>query len=242
MNHDEITKIVAPNGYGVGVKNNPFLRKNPEWDRREKFAVERAKLSEKIDMLYEPRFITPFETSEMIEALITMTDSRSILELGTCTGYTTLHMLRAVIGKGKVTSVDCRPAFDKEFFKQFADDGWFTHVEGWTPDCLSTLAGQVFDFVFVDSDHALDHSQKELAALWPLTQPGTRIVFHDVPEWQSPTNQVAPPIRPWLEGLVKQGVLKGAIFPTCLQLDCLDTWGPDYPAQCNPHLGVFYRT
>src|SRR5689334_2980018 len=127
MNHEEITKIVAPNGYGVGVKNNPFLRQNNEHLRRECFAKERADITEKIAMLYEPRFITPFETSEFIEALITMTDSCQVLELGTCTGYTTLHMLRAIIGKGKVTSVDCRPAHDKAFFQKYAD--WCTMVE-----------------------------------------------------------------------------------------------------------------
>jgi predicted O-methyltransferase YrrM len=242
MNHDEITKIVAPNGYGVGVKDNPFLRQNIEWSRRKAFAAARAEITEKIEMLYEPRFITPFETSEFIESLITMVDARQILELGTCTGYTTLHMLRAVIGKGTVVSVDCRPAHDRKFFEPYELAGHFRHLEGWTPDCLSNLSGMVFDFVFVDSDHALEHSQKELAALWQITRPGTVFAFHDVPEWQSPTNQKPPPIRPWLEELVTQGTLKGAIFPTCEQLDCLDTWGPGYPKQCNPHLGVFIRT
>lgn len=246
MNHDEITALITDNGrvaYGVGVTPNPFLKQQKEWERRKQFASVRRILTEKIESLFEPRFITPPETSELIEAIVTATDSRMVLELGTCTGFATLHILRAIYGKpgAKVISIDPRPAHDRKFWDREEFKGVLQHVEGWTPDILSSLHGQLFDLVFVDSDHSVEHTVKELGALWPITRKGTIFLFHDVPEFERPENRVPPPVRTYLLHKVSDGTFQGGIIPTCEQLDCLDAWGPGYPPQCNPHLGVFVR-
>ncbi len=240
IDHAEITRIVAPNGYGVGVYPNPFARQCVEWERRLKFAEQRAAITRKIEMLFEPRFITPPETSEVIESLVTMTEAKNVLEVGMCTGFTSLHILRALVGKpgAKLVSVDARPALDRMFFAQIPE---FEFLEGWTPQILDTLKGRIFDLVFVDSDHTVEHSEKELAALWPITRKGTVFVFHDVPEWQSPDVRVQPPIRDWLDRLVGAGTLSGYCFPTAEQLDCVATFGTGYPQQVNPHLGIYIR-
>lgn len=243
MNHDEITAIVsAQGGYGKGITPNLYAEQQQEWVRRNSYAKLRDLITAKIVSLFEPRFITPPETSEFIEALITMTDSRKILELGTCTGFTSLHMLRAVVGKdnAKVISIDARPAHDREWFTSPAIAPWFEFVEGWTPEILTTLK-ETFDLVFVDSDHSVEHTQKELGALWAITRPGTIFCFHDLPRWQSPSNHTSVPVRTYLESKVADGTFAGLILPTCEQLDCLSTWGPGYPSACNPHLGVFIR-
>lgn len=240
VDHAEIEKIVEPNGYGVGVDPNPFARQCVEWERRRNNHGTREMLTKKIEMLFEPRFITPPETSEAIEALVTMSDARNVLEVGMHTGFTALHILRALVGKpgASLVSVDARPALDREFFARIAE---FTFLEGWTPAILDTLKGRLFDLVFVDSDHTVEHSEKEMAVLWQLTRSGTIFLFHDVPEWQTPDSRQPHPLVDWLNMQVTRGIFTGGILPTAEQLDCASTWGPGYPPQCSPHLGVFVR-
>lgn len=240
--HNEVTaSIGGAENYGKGILPNPWALKEPEWNRREEFSSLRDKLSLKIKMLFEPRFITSPPTCELMESLITMIGAKQILELGTCTGFGTLHMLRAIIGKegAQVVSVDARPAWDRKFFESLKP--WVQMMEGWTPEALKQLHGRQFDFVFVDSDHTVEHSQKELAALLPITHPGTMICFHDCPEWRTNTHRVEPPVRLWLKGLIKQGDYDGMLLPSPNQLDCEEEYGKGYDNRCNPGLAVLIR-
>lgn len=229
--------------YHRGIHPNPWTAKHPVLSRRVKARELRETLTHKIEMLFSPRFITSIETCEMLEALVAMTSSRNILELGTHTGFGSLHMLRAIAGDegAKLVSIDARPAHDREFFEHPAVAKHFRFIEGWTPQCLDQLAGQVFDFVFVDSDHSVEHTQKELAALLKITRPGTMLCFHDCPEWQTPANRTPPPVRTYLLELIQRGEFSGMMLPSPKQLDCLEEWGADYPVQSNPGLAVLIR-
>lgn len=248
MDHEKITAALGGvENYGKGITPNPFVPQQKEWERRKKHAKTRQMITDKIVSMFEPRFITPPETSECIEAIITMTDSRKILELGTHIGFTTLHMLRAVIGKegAKVVSVDCRPAHDKAFFGKPEFKDVFEHVPDWTPQCLEPMKkrGDCFDLVFVDSDHSVEHTNAELAALLSITKPGTIFLFHDCPERQGPFDHPSQKGVIWtlLHQKINESIWRGTVLPTCEQLDCLDAWGPGYPKECNPSLGVFVR-
>lgn len=245
IDHDEITRVMSSQGgYGKGIWPNPYANQQKEWERRIIWNSARATLSKKIESLFEPRFITPPETSEFIEALVTMTDSRKVLELGMHTGFTSLHIMRALLGKegAKLACVDHRPAHDDEFFGKFSP--LFEFIQGETPGILGDrrlVAAAPFDLVFVDSDHSIEHTSRELDALMPLTSKETILLFHDLPEWQLPASQEAHPVRKWILEQVDNKRLKGLILPTCEQLDCLVTFGAGYPKQVNPHLGVFTR-
>lgn len=246
--HTEVTKVMTSQGpYGTGVLPNPYWLRQAEVKRRHEQAAARQLLTHKIEAITEPRFITTHETAEFIEALITMTDSRRILEIGTCTGHTTYHMLRAVIGKpgAVVVSVDARPAHDRKFWAREEFKGVLEFIEGWTPKVLSQLKSprqianhETFDLVFIDSDHSIEHTEKELAELWSLTRPGSLLLFHDVPQWQTPENRIPPPVREWL---LRHPQLEGLCLRSCRQLDGIETWGPAYPMECSPGLGVFVR-
>lgn len=250
MDHSAITDVIT-NGrtikYGVGIEPNPYVDQENEIIRRHSTSAVREMLTRKIKMLHEPRFITPPPTSEFIEALATMTDSRQILELGTLTGYTTAHLIRSIVGKenAKVVSVDGNPEYDQEFFARPEIAQWVEFVHGWTPEILTKLTNNQirygFDLVFIDTDHSVEHTQKELDALLPITRSGTIILFHDVPAWQTPQNRVPPPVRTWLLEQVDKKVLYGLMLPSCEQQDCLATFGPGYPKECNPGLGIFVR-
>lgn len=243
--HDRVTaSIGGSENYGKGIYPNPWVGQMPEYQRRHEQMQLRQLLTRKIEMLTEPRFITGGETSELMEALITMIDAKQILELGMHTGRSTLHFLRAIVGNKKgaqVVSVDARPAHDREFFSQFEKMDYFKFIEGWTPQCLDQLNGRIFDFVFVDSDHSVEHTKKELDALWKITRPGTVFCLHDVPRWQTPSHRQPPPVRVWLEEQIKSGKFSGIMLPSPMQLDCLEEWGNGYPGECNPGLAVLIR-
>lgn len=246
MDHDKVTAMmggIENASKGRGVTPNPFAPLQTEWQRRKDTAVQRKILTDKIESLFEIRFITPPETSELIEAIVTATDARKVLEVGTYSGFTTLHILRAMIGKpdARLVSVDARPSHDRDFWSRDEFSGVMEFLEGWTPDILTKLHGTIFDLVFVDSDHSVEHTSKELGALWNITRKGTVFLFHDVPEWQTPDNRKAPPVRDYLFAKVADGTFQGGILQTCTQLDCEDAWGKGYPPQCNPHLGIFIR-
>lgn len=243
--HNEVTaSIGGAENYGKGIWPNPWVEKQSEWARREAKTLTRADLSVKIKMIFEPRFITGVETCELMESLITMIGAKQILELGTCTGFGTLHFLRAIVGipGARVVTIDARPAWDKEYFHHEALKPWVEMMEGWTPDALKQLAGRQFDFVFVDSDHSVEHTQKELEALKPITHPGTMICFHDVPEWKTPSQRVAPPVREYLQSLIQSRAFSGMILPSPSQLDCEEEYGKGYDNRCNPGLAVLIRT
>lgn len=244
VNHEYITSVMTSQAeYGVGVTPNPFSSQQSEWNRRKQHAEVLSIITEKIESLFEPRFITPPETSELIESIVRASDSRKILEIGTHTGFTSLHILRAIYGKqdAQLVSIDARPSHDRSFWQRKEFLRHIRFIEGWTPESITWLKGHMFDLVFVDSDHSVEHTQKELEALWPLTRKGTLFLFHDVPEWQSPDNHTEPPVRLHLWDYVRRGVFQGGIVPTCEQLDCRDVWGAGYPKECNPHLGIFVR-
>lgn len=230
--------------FSHGTFCNTFKSYQSEWVRREEQTYLRAIITDQIEAIFEPRFITPPETSEFIESLITMTDSRRILEIGMHSGFTTLHMLRAIVGKqgAHVTAIDARPAHNREFFARPEIAPWFRFVEGWTPQILasSEIPGP-FDLIFLDSDHTLEHTKSEFEQLQALSAAGTIFVVHDLPAWASPVNQNPHPVRQWFLELVANGTLYGLVLPTAEQLDCRSLWGPGYPPQCNPHLGIFVR-
>jgi predicted O-methyltransferase YrrM len=226
--------------FGHGTPANTFVAHQREWTRRKEHAAVRRLITDEIEAIFEPRYITPPETSEFIEALATMIDARRVLEIGMYSGFTTLHVLRAIIGKenAKITTIDGRPGLcNQEFFGRPEIAPWFEFVQDWTPKVLHRLAVP-FDLVFVDSDHSLEHTSAELTALWPLTTSKTIFLFHDLPQWARPEERVEGPVRQWL---LNHPHLQGLVLPTCEQLDCKTVWGDGYPPQCNPHLGVFIR-
>lgn len=236
VDHDAINRVIKPT-YGKGVIPNPWVCQEKEWERRKEHATALNLIQAKIVSLWEPRFVTPPATAEAIAALVTLTDSRAVLELGSLTGFTTYHILKAIYGKDNavIVAVDKNPEHDQEFFKQF----WpmLTHIKGSTPECLDDLEGP-FDFVFTDSDHSLNHTKIEVDALMNITIPGSIFVFHDVPEWQTPDNPTPHPVR---EYLLSEPRLRGLCLPSGEQADCLATFGTGYPKQLNPGLGIFVR-
>ena len=244
IDHDAITAQMGwKDGKCQGTHPNPFEHLSDEYTRIEKTDGVRGMLSYKIRRLYEPRFITDPKTARLIEVLASAYDARNILEIGCYSCFTTLHLLRSIVGKpgAKVTAIDARPAHDAEWFALPQIAPYFRFIQEWTPKAITDLQPEIFDFVFIDSDHTANHTRKEVDALLTVTKPGSVWLFHDVPEWQTPTNKTAHPARDFVQGLVKEGLLAGLCLPTGQQADCEAMFGPGYPKQVNPGLGIFVR-
>lgn len=61
VEHAKITAIITDNGkipYGVGIVPNPYVPYQKEWQRRHEHKAILATIHEKIQSLFEPRFIT----------------------------------------------------------------------------------------------------------------------------------------------------------------------------------------
>lgn len=223
---------------------NPYLPRVTAYQRRIEHAVLFRLIQEQIEKLFYPQFISYPEDAEFIESLIRLTMSKRILELGMYTGFTTLHMIRAVYPDGHVTAIDNQKVYPS-FFELPEVARCFLFRQGDTLDELIKLreVRQTFDLVFVDSDHSLDHTEKERQLLWNVTRPGSIFVFHDCPPQHQPND---PPetgqLYNYLHGLVRQGLFRGLVLPSADRLDLKEMHGDSYRRECLPHLGVFIRT
>lgn len=224
---------------------NPFLPQVKAYTRRLEHKRLFDDIQDQIEKLFYPQFISYPEDAEFIEALIRLTMSKRILEVGMYTGFTTLHMIRAVYPDGHVVAIDNQKVFPS-FFRRPEIQRCFDFMHGDTLDKLEGLRGPFegqFDLVYVDSDHSLEHTEKERQLLWNITRPGSIFVFHDCPPQHRPTDlPESGQLYGYLHGLVRQGLFRGLVLPSADRLDMQEMLGANYDRRCLPHLGVFIRT
>lgn len=220
---------------------NEFLSLTKSYSRQHDHAEVFGLIQSKIEELFQPYSITYPEEAEMLESLVRLTESKNILEIGMHTGFASLHLVRAIYGNGMVTSIDQKAQHDVAWFEQPQIAKHFKFVEGKTPDVLSSLHDQIFDFVFVDSDHSPEHTSREIDALIPLTRRGTMFVFHDIPRIQRLGDIQDCPIRVYINSLLNSVGWKGMILPSPYRIDCARAFGDNYDRDLNPHLAVLVR-
>ncbi len=118
-------------------------------------AAGRAHDAERADRLERFRNLEP-ETAALLGVLIRATRARSILELGTSNGYSTLWLADAAEATGgRVTSVDIDPARTRQAAEHLGATGLSDRVELRTEDAGETLArapAEAYDFIFLDAE------------------------------------------------------------------------------------------
>ncbi|MER8187733.1 class I SAM-dependent methyltransferase [Kitasatospora sp. NPDC094015] len=121
------------------------------------------------------------EEGQLLALLVGLTGARSVLEIGTFTGYSTLCLARALPPGGSVVTCDITdrwPAIGAEYWKRAQVADLIEVRIGDALDTLAELAAQrgpdTFDLVFVDADKANYPSYYE--AVLPLVRPGGLIV------------------------------------------------------------------
>ncbi len=127
------------------------------------------------------RFAIPESDGRRLRLLAEAVGAKSIVEVGTSTGYSTLWLgLGARATGGHVTTFEIdeqRAAEAKQNFARAGLDGDITLIAGDAHKNLTKLAGPI-DLVFLDADK--DGYVDYLNKLLPLVRPGGLILAHNV--------------------------------------------------------------
>ncbi|GAB3157128.1 O-methyltransferase [Amycolatopsis stemonae] len=118
---------------------------------------------------------------KLLNLLARLAGARSILEIGTLGGYSTIWLARALPSGGKLVTCEYEPRHAEVARANLARAGFGEDVVdirvGAALDTLPGLSGP-FDFVFVDADK--NNLANYVRAVLPLTRPGTTIVVDNV--------------------------------------------------------------
>lgn len=122
------------------------------------------------------------EVCNFIGSLISMTKAKTVLEVGTFEGRTSLEMIKAVPLGGYVASIDIveyMPAEIKAEIKKEAEGKVFDFFLGNSLKVIPTLPAAHFDLVFIDGNHEYNHLMAEFKACERVLARGGVIAFHD---------------------------------------------------------------
>jgi predicted O-methyltransferase YrrM len=118
---------------------------------------------------------------KFLSLLVQMLGARTILEVGTLGGYSTIWLARALPAGGRLVSLEAEPKHAEVARANLNRAGLAQLVDvrvGRALDTLPTLTGQQFDFVFIDADK--QNNAAYLAWAVRLTRPGSVIVVDNV--------------------------------------------------------------
>jgi caffeoyl-CoA O-methyltransferase len=103
-----------------------------------------------------PRMLSGHLQGKTLELLVKMANPKTILEIGTYTGYSGICMARGLSGGGKLITLDINDELEgmvRGFFKKSGLEDKIDYRLGNALDIIPTLEGN-FDFVFIDADKA----------------------------------------------------------------------------------------
>ncbi|MCW2995870.1 MAG: O-methyltransferase family 3 [Conexibacter sp.] len=117
---------------------------------------------------------------KLLHLLARISGARTILELGTLAGYSTIWLARALPEGGRLVTLEAEPAYAEVARANLEDAGLADRVEvrvGAALETLPRLEGP-FDLVFLDADKQRNPEYLEWALR--LTRPGSLIVADNV--------------------------------------------------------------
>jgi predicted O-methyltransferase YrrM len=123
--------------------------------------------------------VSPLQ-GRLLEILARAVGARTVLELGTLGGYSTLWLARAVAPEGRVLTLEVSPDYAEVARRNLAAAGFASVASvtvGPALDTLATLDGP-FDFIFIDADKPSYDAY--LAEALRLSRPGTLIVADNI--------------------------------------------------------------
>ncbi|WP_329050574.1 O-methyltransferase [Amycolatopsis sp. NBC_01488] len=128
-----------------------------------------------------PRIAVAPNQGKLLNLLARQSGARSILEIGTLGGYSTIWLARALPAGGKLVTCEYEPRHAEVARANLARAGFGEDVVeikvGAALATLSTLTGP-FDFIFVDADKS--NLANYVRASLELARPGTTIVVDNV--------------------------------------------------------------
>ena len=146
--------------------------------------------------------------SDVHELLALADGRRSLVELGTATGWTTASLALAD-GARRVTSFDPVDVPNRGRYLALAGEGAADRlalVRARGVDGGATWSGERVDFLFIDSTHERDDTIAEFSAWHPHLAPGALVVFHDY------GNPAFPGVAEAVSALGLSGDVRGGAF------------------------------
>jgi predicted O-methyltransferase YrrM len=129
-----------------------------------------------IDQIYNERDAFPWSTepevARFLQVLLEMTDRRSVLELGTFKGATTIRLIES---GAQVVTVDIEDKTSPLFLHHYGHLCTVVQSDSRTFCC----EGSKFDFIFFDTVHELDHVMAEFFHLRKCMSDNCILAFHD---------------------------------------------------------------
>lgn len=166
--------------------------------------------------------VTP-AVGNYLQQLVEISGTRSILEIGTAIGYSTIYLARGVKGTdGKVLTIDMnkgRLIRAVEYIKRAGLEGSVEFVTENALHYLPKISGQ-FDLVFIDA--AKGEYLQYLELLVPLVSPGGLLVVDNVlfrgwvvpgSAFDSKYDKMVESMRDFLKGLAKLPGFRLSVLP-----------------------------
>lgn len=120
------------------------------------------------------------ETAALLRFLACSLRARAVVEVGTGTGVSGLHLLAGMVADGVLTSIDLEPEYQRLARRSFADAGYAPSrgrlITGRALEVLPRLSAGGYDLVFIDAAGIEYPRYHELAV--PLLRPGGVLAFH----------------------------------------------------------------
>jgi predicted O-methyltransferase YrrM len=158
------------------------------WTAVERYLTERLAppdpaLAAALDSGLPPNEVSPLE-GKLLHLLARAVGARTVLELGTLAGYSTIWLARAVPANGRVITVEANPHHAEVARANLERAQVSSVVEVRAQPALEALGALIadgagpFDLIFIDADKASNAAYLELAL--ELSRPGTLIVADNV--------------------------------------------------------------
>ncbi len=124
---------------------------------------------------------TDHESAQLLTIVSRMIGAQTAIEIGTCLGYGTLHILKGMDKPRKIWTVDWKPQTGTYFYLlPSVLSRCIQSIQGTSAELRKHVPrGAYVDLIFIDANHTYTWLLHDLRYTLPYIQTGTCILFHD---------------------------------------------------------------
>ena len=128
----------------------------------------------------QPHMISGYQQGRLLSILSKMMQPKSVLEIGTFTGYATLCLAEGLAKEGKITTLDVNEDLAYLPQKYFNESEYSAQIDFRIQDAKVFLkeTNEIFDLVFIDADK--ENYVEYFKLIKPRLQSGSVVMFDNV--------------------------------------------------------------